>query len=242
MKIFIDSADLSEVAKYVDAGVCDGVTTNPSIFLKAGVRGGMGPMKQRAQAIAQLIYPRPYSIEVTSDEPQEVLRQAREYASWGPNIAVKVTVTDRNGTSLLPVVRQLTAEGISVNVTALTTLTQAFMAAKAIDAGYRECQVGRKTGFVSIFAGRISEEQGVARAHEVLVEFRRWLDLHKIESSEIIVGSIRSAENVELWARSGAHILTITPDVLAKLTVSARTKETVVQFLNDAEKSLQELT
>src|SRR3989344_4393474 len=101
VKIFIDSADISEIKKYLSWGVCDGVTTNPSICLKCGVRGGMEGVKKKAKEIAQLITPRPLSVEVTSEEPEEILKQAREYSQLAKNITVKVTITDREGNSFL---------------------------------------------------------------------------------------------------------------------------------------------
>lgn len=240
MKIFIDSAELAEVAKYMSWGLCDGVTTNPTIFLKAGVKGGVDAIRMRTKDLAQLIFPLPFSVEVTSDKPDEVLRQAREYATWAPNIVVKVTITDAHGASMLPVIRQLSSEGISVNVTAMTTFNQAILAAKAFAEGQKESLV-KKIGYISIFGGRISEEQGVEQAYRVVEQVRAWLDRHNISGIEIIIGSVRSAENVEYWARTGAHILTIPPEVLPKLLVSARTKETVSQFLADAQKSLADL-
>jgi transaldolase len=241
MKIFIDSADLAEVKKYMDWGLCDGVTTNPTIFLKAGIRGGKEAIHLRARALAQLIHPLPLSIEVTSDDPREIFQQAKKYAGIAQNISVKVTIIDQHGNSLLPVIRQLAANGISVNVTAMTTFNQMIFAAKALHAGYQENIQTKKSGYISIFAGRISEEQGVEQAFKVVEEVRLWLDRHKMKSAEIIVGSVRSPENVEYWSRTGAHILTIPPDILAKILQSARTKETVVQFLADAKKSLSEI-
>ncbi len=240
MKIFIDSADVKEIEKYVSWGICDGVTTNPSICLESGVTGGEEGMKQRSVEIARLIAPQPLSVEITTDEPEQALSQARKYNTWADNISVKVTITDRNGNSLLPVIYRLVSEGISVNVTAMMTFNQAIMAAKAINAGLAKTSI-KKTHFISIFAGRISEEQGVERAQEVLKETRQWLDFHNYKNIEIIVGSVRSPENVDLWGRSGAHILTIPPKVLSKCLLSARTKETVVQFINDANKALQQL-
>ncbi|MFA6006382.1 MAG: transaldolase family protein [Candidatus Paceibacterota bacterium] len=241
MKIFIDSADIAEIEKYVSWGVCDGVTTNPTIFLKAGVTGGEKGMKQRAIEIAKLIAPMSYSVEVTTDVPKEILKQAREFARLAKNIAVKVTITDRNGTSLLPVIKTLVAEGIVVNVTAMTTFNQTILAAKAIASGHMSRATTRGPSFISLFAGRISEEQGVERAFEVIRDVRNWLDFHQYKDIEIIVGSVRSPENVEYWSRAGAHILTIPPEVIAKLLQSARTKETVLQFLNDSRKSLESL-
>ena len=240
MKIFIDSAETKEVEKYISWGICDGVTTNPSICLKAGVTGGEEGMKQRWIEIARLIAPQPLSVEVTTDNIDEVFAQARKYNTLADNISVKVTITDRNGGSLLPVIYRLVSEGVSVNVTAMMTFNQAILAAKAINAGMAKTSV-RKTHFISIFAGRISEEHGVEQAQKVLKEVRQWLDFHNYKNIEIIVGSVRTPENVELWGKSGAHILTIPPEVIAKCLLSARTKETVAQFLNDASKALQQL-
>ena len=237
MKIFIDSADLDEIEKYLSWGICDGVTTNPTICLKCGVTGGMAGIKERTLKIARLIEPRPVSVEVTSDKIPEVIAQAKEYATWAENIAVKVTITDQEGNSLLPAIYRLVADGIRVNVTAMTTFNQAILAAKCIKAagGSKE-----RPNFISIFAGRIADEQGIEQAVRVLKQTREWLDLYDY-SIEIIVGSIRRAENVSSYAATGAHILTIPPDVLSQCLLSARTKETVVQFLTDAEKALEEI-
>lgn len=98
-----------------------------------------------------------------------------------------------------------------------------------------------KTHFISIFAGRVSEEHGVEQSQKILQDLREWLDFHNYKNIEIIVGSVRSPENVDLWGKSGAHILTIPPEVIAICLLSARTKETVVQFINDANKALQQL-
>src|SRR3989344_1862814 len=206
MKIFIDSADIKEIEKYVSWGICDGVTTNPSICLKSGVSGGEEGMKQRLIEIARLIAPQPLSVEVTSDDLEQVLNQARKFNTWAENM----------------------------------TVNQAVLAAKAINAGMAKTSA-RKVHNISIFAGRISEEHGVEQAQKVLQDVRQWLDFHNYKNIEVIVGFVRSPENVELWSKSGAHILTVPPEVLAKCLVSARTKETVVHFINDASKSMQQL-
>lgn len=241
MKIFIDSADLEEIKKYLSQGLCQGVTTNPTICLKCGVRGGIEGVKQRTIEIAQLIRPYPVSAEVTTDNLQEVISQAREYGKLAENVVIKVTITDRKGNSLLPAIYQLIKEGISINVTTMTTFNQAILAARALKSGFERAGQKPKYSFISIFGGRISEEHGVEQAMKVIKDVREWLDFHKYDGIEIIVGSVRSPENVELWARSGAHILTIPPDVLSKCLSSARTKETVEQFLLDAQKSMEEL-
>lgn len=241
MKIFIDSANLDEIKKYLDWGICDGVTTNPTICLKCGVVGGIQGVKERIREIAELINPRIVSAEVTADNPEEILQQGREYAKIADNIAVKITITDRNGNSLLPVINQLAREGIRVNVTAMMTFNQAILAAKAIHSGLQDNKKAKDQNYISLFAGRISEEHGVEHAFNILSEVRKWLDFHCYEGIEIIVGSVRSPENVEYWAKTGAHILTIPPDVLGKCLANARTKETVLQFIEDAKKSMEQL-
>jgi len=240
MKIFIDSANMAEIEKYLSWGICDGVTTNPTICLKCGVQKGTEGIKQRIIEIAKLINPNPISVEVTSDKTEEVIFQAREYSKWAPNVVIKITVTNRQGESLLPAIYQLTSEGISINVTAITTFNQAILAAKTLKSGLEKAHSKPKHNFISIFGGRISEEHGVEHAFRVIENVRNWLDFHKFSEIEIIIGSVRSPENVELWSRSGAHILTIPSDVIAKCLISARTKETVTQFIDDAKKSTEE--
>lgn len=239
MKIFIDSADINEIRKYLSWGVCNGVTTNPTIYLQNGVVGGMEGIKQKTTEIANLIAPCPVSVEVTSEEPKKIMEQAKEYANLAENVAVKVTITDRQGNSFLPLIQVLVSKGVRVNVTAITTFNQAILAAKAIEAGLRINPQAKRPNFISIFGGRISEEHGVERSFKVIKDVRDWLDFYHLEGVEIIVGSVRSAENIELWARTGAHILTIPPQVIAKSLLSARTKETVAQFIDDAEKSMK---
>lgn len=230
MKIFIDSASLKEVEKYLSWGVCDGVTTNPTINVACGIRS-FEEMHERSIQIAQLIDPLPLSVEVTSDEMEGMMRQAHEYASWAKNIIIKITITTRNGESCLPVIHQLYQDKIDVNATAILSLNQAILAAKA----------GAK--YVSLFGGRIDDEGGDAIS--VICRFREWLDRWSgtcPNNPEIIVGSSRTTKNIADWAAAGAHILTVTPAVLSKMLLNARTKETVAQFLNDANKALNILS
>jgi transaldolase len=223
MKIFLDTADLAQIREALSWGICDGVTTNPSITLQCGVRGAHA-LRDHALEIVSLLGDRPLSLEVTTDEPRAALKEAYQLRSWAPNIVVKVTITDRNGGSLLPVIRELSAEGIPVNVTAMMTFNQAVLAAKT---GAR---------YLSLFGGRIDDEGADATA--IIAAVRRWLDLWDYPG-EIIVGSSRTRMNLQDWACAGAHILTITPVLVRQMLTNARTKETVAQFLTDAEKALR---
>ena len=188
-------------------------------------------MRERSIQIAKLIDPRPLSVEVTSDEPKEMVRQAHEFAAWARNIVVKITITTRSGDSCLPIVHQLYRDGIEVNVTAMMTFNQAILAAKS---------GGR---YISLFGGRMDDEGGDAVT--VIRTVREWLDRWGntcLKNPEIVVGSSRTTKNIADWAATGAHILTVTPAVLSKMLVNARTKETVAQFLDDAAKALTSIS
>ena len=229
MKLFIDTADLDEIETYLDWGICDGVTTNPSINVACGITSG-AMMKQRTVDIAKLIEPRPLSVEVTTDDLKNMIVEAQSYRDWAENIVIKITITTRAGASCLPVVRQLASDGIDVNVTAVMTVNQAILAAKA---------GGR---YVSLFGGRIDDEGGDATT--TIHNFREWLDCWSSScprDPQIIVGSSRTTRNVSDWSIAGAHILTVTPTVLSKLLINARTKETVTQFIEDAQIAMQSL-
>src|SRR3989338_3898836 len=157
MKIFIDSGDSKEISTYLSWGICDGVTTNPSIMLKAGA-SSKEQAKEMQVAIAKLIHPLPLSVEVTTDNPEEMLAQAHDFITWGENIMVKITVTDRSGKSMLPVIHQLASEGIAVNVTAILTQNQAMLAAIALNNGSKKAKKPAPFNhIISIFGGRISE-------------------------------------------------------------------------------------
>ncbi len=235
MKIFIDSDNIEEIRKYISWGVCDGVTTNPTTFFKSGV-SGIEAIKNRVIEISGLIPHLPLSVEVTSENPEEIIKQAKEYSSWTEDIVIKIPVTDSKGNSFLGVIKKLVQEGIVVNVTLVMNFNQAILAAKAISSGMEKLSI-KKAHFISIFAGRITEEQGVERAFQVIKEARLWLDFHKFNNVEIIIASIRNPENIEYFSKTGGHIMTIPPDAISKALLSARTKEGVARFMEDAKKS-----
>ncbi|GAG33432.1 unnamed protein product, partial [marine sediment metagenome] len=142
MEIFIDTANLEEIYRWLEYGVVDGVTTNPSILLKDGGHD----METRAREIAELVFPCPVSVEVTTNEQREMVEQARELASWAPNIVVKIPVVNEYGEPSLGVVRTLVQEGIKVNMTACLSFGQVMLGAKA------------GATYVSIFGGRVADE------------------------------------------------------------------------------------
>ncbi len=220
MEIFIDSANITEIEKWLKMGVIDGVTTNPSIMLKDGVYDAEAGAKE----IAALINPRPLSVEVTTNDLDEMLTQARTFASWVPNIVIKIPQITQDGVPCYGVIRQLEIEGIKVNATVAMSLGQVILAAKA------------GATYISIFAGRVADEGG--NAPEVISNSVDWLE-HWEYKSKIIVGSIRSVGDVLSAAITGAHIITIPPQFLTKMVDHKFTRATVEQFITDAKKALE---
>lgn len=219
MQIFLDTANRKEIEHWLQQGVVDGVTTNPSIMLKDGVLD----LAAGARQLAALLGDRPLSVEVTTNEPLQMIEQARVLAAWAPNIAVKIPVINEGGQSCLAVVSALSREGIHVNCTAILSFNQAILAAKA------------GATYVSIFAGRISDEGNDPAV--TIRNVRSWLDDWKCPS-KIIVGSIRTVLDVQNAALAGAHIITIPPQFLPKMLDHRYTRETVRQFNQDAAKAL----
>ena len=220
MQIFIDSADIGEITKWFRMGVIDGVTTNPSIMLKDGVY----EVEAGAREIAALIDPLPLSVEVTTNDPDDMVAQARVFASWAPNIVVKIPHITHEGIPCYGIISELETSGIRVNATAAMSLGQVVLAAKA------------RATYISLFAGRIADEGG--NAPEVIRLAVEWLERWKYKS-RVVVGSIRSVGDVLNAVVAGAHIVTIPPQFLYKMADHKYSRETVKQFLDDADKALK---
>ncbi len=220
MQIFIDSANIGEIEKWLAMGVIDGVTTNPSIMFKDGVYDA----KTGASKIAALVNPKPVCVEVTTNDLDEMITQAQRFASWASNIAVKIPHITQDGVPCYGVINQLESEGIKVNATAAMSLGQVILAAKA------------GATYISIFTGRVSDEGG--NASEVIRNSADWLESWKFKS-KIIIGSIRSVGDILSAAIAGAHIITIPPQFLGKMADHQYTRETVRQFVADAQKALE---
>ncbi|MDD4859936.1 MAG: transaldolase family protein [Dehalococcoidales bacterium] len=222
MEIFIDSANMTEIKKWLDTGIIDGVTTNPSVMLKDGVYD----IEKGARQIAALIKPRPLSVEVTTNDLDEMLAQARRFASWANNIAIKIPQENQDGIPCYGVMHQLESEGIRVNATAALSFGQVVLAAKA------------GATYISIFSGRVGDEGG--NAAEVIANSVDWLERWDFKS-KIIVGSIRAVADILQAALAGAHIVTIPPQFLGKMADHQYTRQTVRQFIEDAQKALEKM-
>lgn len=228
MPIFLDTGNIFEIEKYLRMGIIRGVTTNPTILLRDGVTGGLKGVKKRSTEIAKLISPFPLSVEVTTCDPAQMIEQAQELAALATNVNVKITIHGPNGElDNLEVVHELESKrNIRINVTAMMSAQQCFLAAM--------------TGatYVSMFGGRVNN-MGYNVCGEI-AKLRQLLDEFNLKA-RIIIGSTREVLNIVEWLGAGAHFVTVTPDLLGGMLVHPYSKETVKQFLADAEKIETEL-
>lgn len=221
--IFLDTGKLDEIQKYHALGIIRGVTTNPSILVKDGVTGGWAGIEKQIKEIARLVDPLPVSVEVTINESEEMLEQARLFAGWGKNINVKIPIHGpEGGTENLKLVHELeTRENIRVNVTAMMSAQQCLLAAMA------------GATYISIFGGRVNNMGYDSRLE--IKRLRGLLDAFG-SSSKIIVGSTREVLNIIEWFEAGADIVTAMPALLEGMLVHPYSKETVQMFLKDGQK------
>jgi len=220
MQIFIDSANLKEIEKWVRFGIADGVTTNPTIMLKDGITD----MEKGAREIAGILDGKPISVEVITDNPEEMLSQAREFSSWAKNIVIKIPIINQFGDPCLEVINTLENDGIQVNATAVLSFGQMALSAKA------------GATYSSIFSGRVADEG--ADPWELVSMSVEWLESWNFKT-KIIVGSIRSVMDIQNAAVAGAHIITIPPQFLTKWVDHKYSRDTVKQFMDDARKAFK---
>ncbi len=223
IKIFADGADLEAILQLSRNPIVSGFTTNPSLMRRSGVDDYPG----FARKVLDNIRDRPISFEVLCDEFDEMRVQARTIASWGPNVFVKIPVTNTRGESAAPLIEELTREGLHLNVTAILSLAQVRTVAGALE--------DTAGAVVSVFAGRIADTGRdpvplMAEAVGLLASNPRL---------ELLWASPREILNVVQAAAVGCQIITVTHDLLAKLAGLGRGLEevsldTVRMFFDDA--------
>jgi transaldolase len=222
-KIFADGADLDGILKLAQDPLIAGFTTNPTLMWKAGLTD----YADFAHRLLEQITKKPISFEVFADDEDEMRRQARKIATWGPNVYVKIPITTTEGESMAPLVRELSEDGVQINVTALFTTAQVELITEAVRNG--------APSYVSVFAGRIADA-GVdplpimARSVDILAAATR---------AELIWASPREVLNVVQADQVGCHIITMTHDLLPKVKSLGKdleqfSLETVQMFHRDA--------
>lgn len=223
LKIFADGADIESMTELYANPLIKGFTTNPTLMRKSGISDYVA----FACDVLQRIPDRPISFEVFADEFAEMEQQALEIASWGPNVYVKIPVTNTEGVFAGPLVRRLGRAGVKVNVTAVMTLGQV----RAIT----DCLAATTAAVVSVFAGRIADTGRdpipiMREAKEILGSKPR---------AELLWASPREVLNIFQAEEIGCHIITVTTNLLNKLSsvdkdLSEFSLETVAMFHRDA--------
>ena len=226
IKIFADGADKAGMLSMYKNPRIDGFTTNPTLMRKAGITDYIGFAKE----ILQTIDDKPVSFEVFADEFEEMERQAREIATWGSNVYVKIPVTNTKKLSSASLIKKLSAEGVQLNITAILSLEQVSEVADALKNG--------SSSFVSVFAGRIADT-GV----DPVPLMKRALEILKpVSNAELLWASPREVLNVYQAESIGCHIITATNDILNKLDLKGKdleeySLETVQMFFDDAQQA-----
>jgi transaldolase len=222
-KIFADGADRAGIQRYRNDPIIQGFTTNPTLMRAAGITD----YEAFAREVAEMVAPLPVSFEVFSDEPHVMHTQALKIAAWGEHVHVKIPVTDTTGASTAELQASLAADGVQLNVTALLTLEQVTTAAAALADGPH--------AFVSLFAGRVADT-----GRDPVPMMRQALEiLAPHERLELIWASPREILNVVQAAGIGCHVITVTHDLLKKLSWLGRdlgdvSLDTVRMFHRDA--------
>jgi len=210
MKIFLDTADLDEIAWAAEAGLIDGITTNPSLISKVA---GDGSPADLLKEICRTV-DGPVSAEVVAVDRDGMLAQGRKLAALADNIVVKVPLTDDG----LRACRQLRSEGIGVNVTLCFSASQALLAAKA------------DASFISPFIGRVDDVSGDGM--DLIRQIRIIYDNYGYET-EILAASVRHPLHFVQAAEIGADVATIPPQVLKQLMLHPLTDRGLDAFLSD---------
>lgn len=214
MKIFMDTANVEEIDKFVDWGVVYGVTTNPSLIAKSG--------RTQAEVIPEIakLVAGPVSAEVISTECDGMVEEARKLVKIADNIVIKIPCIPEG----LKAVKILSAEGIKTNVTLVFSMAQALLAARA------------GASYVSPFIGRLDDigEDGVHLVENIVKAFK----LYDI-NTEVIAASIRNLEHVEKVMLTGCQIATIPTKVLEQMIIHPLTDKGLAQFMADYQNSLK---
>jgi transaldolase len=230
IKIFADGAEVAGMLEMYAKPYIKGFTTNPTLMHKAGLTD----YRAFARAILAKIKDKPISFEVFSDDFAEMERQAREIATWGQNVYVKIPVTNTRGDSASALAHRLSHDRVKVNVTALMNQAQVREVVHALTGGAPAC--------ISVFAGRIADT-----GRDPMPIMAECLDIMRdVPDCELIWASPRELLNIFQADEIGCHIITVTNDVLKKLPLVGKdltefSLDTVRMFYEDGRKAGFEL-
>lgn len=199
--LYADGADIREMVAARQTGLVKGFTTNPTLMCKAGICD----YEAFAQQVLEAIPDRPISFEVFADEFGEMERQALKIAEWGPQVFVKIPISNTKGEPSLPLVKRLSQSGVQLNITAILTLAQV--------RGVSECLNPAIPAVVSVFAGRIADTgrdpEPIMRASKTFLE--------GLPKAQLLWASSREVLNIFQAEACGCDIITVTPEILKKV-------------------------
>ena len=223
IKIFADGADIAGIRKLYTHPLVKGFTTNPTLMRKAGI----SDYEAFSREVLAAVPDRPVSLEVFADDFDEMIAQGRTIASWGKNANVKIPVTNTTGTFAENVIRTLSEAGVILNITAIMTVDQV----RAIT----KCLNPNVPAIISVFAGRVADTGVDPIPH--MIECRE--ALKPFPKAELLWASPRELLNIFQADEMGCHIITVTNDVLAKLSLVGKdladySLDTVKMFRTDA--------
>jgi transaldolase len=224
IKIFADGADREGIAALYAKPYIKGLTTNPTLMRKVGI----ADYERFAHDVLAVVQEKPISFEVLSDEFPEMRRQARKIGKWQENVYVKIPIMNTRGESALPLITELSNEGVKLNITAILTPGQIEGVAKSMN---REVPC-----VVSVFAGRVADT-GVDPMPLMKDSLRV---LRELPRAELLWASAREVLNIFQASECGCHIVTVPHDILDKVAklggmdLAGLSLDTVRMFHEDA--------
>ena len=224
IKIFYDGVDLDFISKN-KSKIIDGVTTNPTLMKKAGIEN----FESYSRNLIEILPDKPISLEVFSDEINEMKDQALKINSWGENLFVKIPITNSEGESTKNLISELLKDGVKLNITAIFTLEQIIHIA--------ECFEETSNNILSVFCGRIADT-GVdpEMILKEIVDFKNKNAL----TVDLLWASAREVYNLKQAENSKCQIITLSQDLIEKIEkfgkdLNEYSIDTVKMFKNDAE-------
>lgn len=222
--LYADGADKAGILDLYAKPYIKGLTTNPTLMKKAGIKD----YEAFARDILQTVTAKPISLEVFSDDFAEMKRQALKIAAWSRNVFVKIPITNSAGETSIPLIRELAAQGVQLNITAILTTAQVSAVAAVLNPAV--------PSVVSVFAGRIADT-GVDPA-AIMRASREILQGHP--KAMLLWASVREVLNLVQAEQCGCNIVTVPHDILAKaskmlaMDLTALSLDTVKMFARDA--------
>lgn len=224
--IFADGADKAGILSLYANPLIKGMTTNPTLMRKSGIKD----YEAFAKDVLQTVKDKPISFEVFSDDFPEMKRQALKIASWQKNVYVKIPITNTRNESSLPLIKELGQQGVQLNITAILTLDQVRGVADALNPNV--------PSVVSVFAGRIAD---TGRDPMPLMRESLKIVSPKQPKAALLWASVREVLNLFQADECGCHIVTVPHDILGKALkmvgtdLAALSLDTVKMFANDAQ-------